>query len=168
LIVSIKAIRFTDCGCWRITTLPIDPFQEATPMSDLMMPRFAPLRRSAERPAARQVIPSLRVMLRAYLTRRALLELTPREFADIGVSTAAAVNEAARLPWDINRGDINRGDTDTGPRRRSGGFMQAIQRALHRARTRHLLAQLGARELSDFGASPSDAHMEASKPFWRA
>jgi len=127
-------------------------------MSDLMMPRFGPLRRSAERSAARQVIPSLRMMLRAYLTRHALLELTPREYADIGVSPSAAIDEAARLPWDVN----------PGPRKGSPGFVQAMQRALHRARTRRLLAQLEVRELSDFGASPSDAHMEASKPFWRA
>jgi uncharacterized protein YjiS (DUF1127 family) len=158
LIGSIKAIRFTDYDGRRITIPPIHPLLETTPMSDLMMPRFALLRRSAERSAARQVVPSPRLMLRAWLTRQALLELTPREYADIGVSPAAAVNEAARLPW----------DTNPAPRGRSSGFMQAIHRALHRARTRRLLAQLKVRELSDFGASPSDAHMEASKPFWRA
>lgn len=37
-----------------------------------------------------------------------------------------------------------------------------------RASQRHLLAQLGERELKDMGISRADAESEARKPFWRA
>jgi uncharacterized protein YjiS (DUF1127 family) len=41
------------------------------------------------------------LMLRTYQTRRALLDMTPRELSDIGISRATAIEEASRLPWDI-------------------------------------------------------------------
>ena len=96
-------------------------------MSDLMMTNF-----HSERTALRQVFPSLRLMLRAYLTRRDLLDLTPSQRIDIGISTSAALAEAARLPWDINQ---TRGRPATTP-------LNTIQAALKRARMRHLAAQL--------------------------
>ena len=37
-----------------------------------------------------------------------------------------------------------------------------------RASQRHVLAQLGDRELKDMGISRADAESEARKPFWRA
>jgi uncharacterized protein YjiS (DUF1127 family) len=103
------------------------------------------------------LIRSLRIVLRTYLTRRALPDLTPRERADIGISASAALAEAARLPWDIN---LRR-------RRPTSGILGAIERALERARTRRLIGRLEARELRDIGASASAAEMEASKAFWR-
>jgi uncharacterized protein YjiS (DUF1127 family) len=100
----------------------------------------------------------LRTVLRTYHTRQALPELTVRELTDIGLSPAAALAEAARLPW----------DTTPAPRRHPSGVIDAIQSAWQRARTRRLLSRLQARELRDFGVSPSDAQMEATKPFWRS
>jgi uncharacterized protein YjiS (DUF1127 family) len=103
------------------------------------------------------LIRCLRIVLRTYLTRRALPELTPRERADIGISASAALAEAARLPWDINP---RRG----GP---TAGVVDAVERALERARTRRLISRLEPRELRDIGVSASAAQMEASKAFWR-
>jgi len=40
-------------------------------------------------------------VLRTWQTRRALLEMTPRELSDIGISRATAIEEASRPPWDI-------------------------------------------------------------------
>ncbi|WP_322617772.1 DUF1127 domain-containing protein [Pseudomonas sp. BIC9C] len=39
--------------------------------------------------------------------------------------------------------------------------------SLERARTRHLLAQLDDRQLSDLGISQADRINELDKPFWR-
>ena len=41
-----------------------------------------------------------------------------------------------------------------------------IRTAVMAARTRRLLATMTAHELRDIGLSPSDAQMEASRPFW--
>src|SRR5450432_2828183 len=110
-------------------------------MSDLMMPRFAPSRFTADRAGQGHAIPSLHVVLRSYRTRQALPNLSPRELADIGVSSAAALMEAARLPW----------DTDPERRKDRQGIVGAIHRILERARTRRLISRLEARELRDFG-----------------
>jgi uncharacterized protein YjiS (DUF1127 family) len=127
------------------------------PMSDFTMTRFTSTSPAAGRAGLGHMILLLRTALRTYLTRQALAELTPRELADIGLSSSAALAEAARLPW----------DTTPGPRRNPPGIMNSIQSALERARTRRLLSRLQARELRDFGVSPSDAQMEATKPLWR-
>jgi uncharacterized protein YjiS (DUF1127 family) len=126
-------------------------------MSDFTITRFAPTRsttagRAGNSPAV------LHTMLRTYLTRRSLPELTVRELADVGLSSSAALAEAARLPWDMT----------PNPRRNRPGISGRLQQMLERARGRRLLARLEARELRDFGVSPSDAQFEATKPFWRA
>jgi uncharacterized protein DUF1127 len=66
-------------------------------MSDFTMTHYKP-----ERTGAAHGFPPLRMILQAYLTRRALMDLTPRQRADIGISSSAALTEAARLPWDID------------------------------------------------------------------
>jgi uncharacterized protein YjiS (DUF1127 family) len=128
------------------------------PMSDFTMSRFTSTSPAAGRAGMARRFAELRTVLRTYLTRQALPELTARELADIGLSSAAALAEAARLPW----------DTTPGPRRHPSGVINAIQSAWQRDRTRRLLSRLQARELRDFGVSPSDAQMEATKPFWRS
>ncbi len=70
-------------------------------MSDLMMTRFAQSRPAAERTGWTHPVDALMLMVRTWRTRRALLELTPRELSDIGVSRATAIAEASRLPWDL-------------------------------------------------------------------
>jgi uncharacterized protein YjiS (DUF1127 family) len=127
-------------------------------MSDFTMTRFVATRPEAGRADADHLIAALRVALRTYMTRQAMPELSARDLADIGLSSSAALAEAARLPWDII----------PGPRRNRSGIMSSIQRAWERARTRRLISRLQPRDLRDFGVSPSDAQSEASKPFWRA
>jgi uncharacterized protein YjiS (DUF1127 family) len=51
--------------------------------------------------------------------------------------------------------------------KRLAAIRNAIRRAAERARSRRLLAQLGEREVRDFGISLSEARTEASKPFWK-
>ncbi len=126
-------------------------------MSDFIMTRFEPAQPVAGRADARRSIPSLHMMLRAHRTRAALANLSARERADIGVSSAVALAEAARLPWDVN----------PGPRRRPAGILGAITRAFERFRTRRLIARLDVRELRDLGLGPSAAQAEASKFFWQ-
>jgi uncharacterized protein YjiS (DUF1127 family) len=126
------------------------------PMSDLMTTCFVQVRPTADRTKGRRLLRLLGMVLRIYLTRRALLELTPRERADIGISSSAALAEAARLPWDIA----------PDPHKPAGGIAWVFQSALQRARTRRLISRLDARELRDIGMSPSDAQAEASKAFW--
>lgn len=46
-------------------------------------------------------LPALRSMLRAIATRRQLADLDPRGLADLGLSRADALAEAARAPWDV-------------------------------------------------------------------
>lgn len=70
-------------------------------MSDLMMTRFVQSRPAAERTEWTHPVDAFMLMLRTWRTRRALLELTPRELSDIGVSRATAIAEASRLPWDV-------------------------------------------------------------------
>jgi uncharacterized protein YjiS (DUF1127 family) len=127
-------------------------------MSGFTMNRFASPGLAATRPGVGHPISLPLAVFRTYLTRRALPELTPHELADIGLSSSAAMAEAARLPW----------DTLPGPRRSPPGLLSRIQFALERARTRRLISRMEARELRDLGVSPSDAQLEATKPFWRA
>lgn len=105
-------------------------------MSDFPMTRFDSVRPSAERVSARHPAGWVRKAFRIYLTRRALTDLSAREFADIGISPTEAMTEAARLPW----------DTNPGPCRRKAGFIGAIQGALERARSRRLISRMSARE----------------------
>ena len=127
-------------------------------MSDITVTRFVSARQPTGRSAVAASLTALRVALRTYMTRQALPHMTARELSDIGLTPHAALAEAARLPWDTNRG----------PRRRSSqGAFSGLQRAWHRARTRRLLAEMTARDLRDIGVTPSDAEAEANKPFWR-
>ncbi len=127
-------------------------------MSDITVTRFVSARQPTGRSAVAASLTALRVALRTYMTRQALPHMTARELSDIGLTPHAALAEAARLPWDTNRG----------PRRPpSQGTFSGLQRAWHRARTRRLLAEMTARDLRDIGVTPSDAEAEANKPFWR-
>jgi uncharacterized protein YjiS (DUF1127 family) len=127
------------------------------PMSDIMITRFTSVRPYAGRSDALDMVATLRLMMRAYQTRKELLRLNPCERADIGISAAAAVAEAARLPWDVV----------PGPRRTGRGVWPMIQRAVERARTRGLIARLSPRDLRDIGVSPSEARDESGKYFWQ-
>ena len=127
-------------------------------MSDLTLQRFTTARRPAGRSGVKSVITMLRQAFRTHLTRQALPELTERQLADIGVTRYAALTEAARLPW----------DSDPGPRRGgSGNVSGRLQQAWHRARTRRLLAEMSSQDLRDIGVPPTEAEVEANKPFWR-
>jgi uncharacterized protein YjiS (DUF1127 family) len=99
LMKTIKAIRFTDYRVSRIS-LPSIQLMEPSLMSDLMISRVGSVRPAVQSRDARHPIPSLAAMLHLFLTRRELLDLTPRQRADIGVSASAALAEATRLPWD--------------------------------------------------------------------
>jgi uncharacterized protein YjiS (DUF1127 family) len=77
-------------------------------MSDLMMTRFDHARQASGRTEWAHPVGALRLMLRTWRTRRALLELTPRELSDIGISRATAIAEASRLPWDVGPMDVRR------------------------------------------------------------
>ncbi|MDT9645445.1 DUF1127 domain-containing protein [Pseudomonas protegens] len=46
-------------------------------------------------------------------------------------------------------------------------WLTALANTRERARTRHLLAQMDERQLSDSGISHSDRAAELHKPFWR-
>jgi uncharacterized protein YjiS (DUF1127 family) len=121
-------------------------------MSDLMMTRFTQVQAGGS--VLAHSVAVLRVVLRTWLTRQALPDLTARERADIGVTHKAALAEAARLPW----------DTATGGR----ATMGRIEQALERARTRRLLAQMQARDYGDIGIGRSEALAEANKRMWQA
>jgi uncharacterized protein YjiS (DUF1127 family) len=133
----------------------IHPFRNRA-MSDLLVTRLVSFRPSAGRVSERHPLRWLGMALRTYLTRQALPELSPRELADIGVSSSAAVAEAARLPW----------DTNSGPRRHRASIVGAIQRMLERDRSRRLIARMSARDLRDIGLGPTDAQFEVTKFFW--
>jgi uncharacterized protein YjiS (DUF1127 family) len=70
-------------------------------MSDTTMSRFERARPEAAQAGRTHPIDALRLMWRAYRSRQALLQLTPRELSDIGVTRATAIAEASRMPWDI-------------------------------------------------------------------
>ncbi len=127
-------------------------------MSDLIMARFEAALPASGQTGASRLIAVLRTMLRAWQTRQALTQLTPRERADIGVTLSTAVSEAARLPWDVK----------PGPQRHGRGTIASIQRALERARTRRLIAAMDARNLSDIGISVSTARAESARYPWQA
>jgi uncharacterized protein YjiS (DUF1127 family) len=70
-------------------------------MSGLLLTRFGPTQPTAGQVRLALWVEVFRLMLRTWQTRRALLEMTPRELSDIGISRATAIEEASRLPWDI-------------------------------------------------------------------
>jgi uncharacterized protein YjiS (DUF1127 family) len=126
-------------------------------MSDLTLTRFVSTRQPAGRSTVASSLAAIRVALRTYMTRQALPQMTARELSDVGLTQHAALAEAARLPWDTNRG----------PRPpASPGVLADLQKAWHRARTRRLLAEMTARELRDIGVTRLEAETECNKPFW--
>jgi uncharacterized protein YjiS (DUF1127 family) len=135
LIGSIKAIRFTDFENRPTTGQPINSDRGAA-MSDMTQfslftratPGFLPRASSVHRGKARRLVFQLRQALRIYLTRRALPELSPRQLADIGLSSSMAVEEASRLPW------------DHAPTPRQTVF-GTVRQMLERARRRRLVAR---------------------------
>ena len=70
-------------------------------MSYISMTHFAPARLTGHGAGWSHLADRLRVMVRAWKTRRALLEMTSRELADIGVPRSVALAEARRWPWDV-------------------------------------------------------------------
>jgi uncharacterized protein YjiS (DUF1127 family) len=87
---------------------------------------------SVHQPAIRPVVAAawhrLHIAFRVYSTRQALPNLTARELADIGITSSAALAEAARLPWDA--GPV--------PRQHRGGLLSALERAMEHVRAGHL------------------------------
>jgi uncharacterized protein YjiS (DUF1127 family) len=70
-------------------------------MSGLLVTRFNPVQPATSQKGPAEWIAFLMLVLRTWQTRRALLEMTPRELSDIGVSRGTAIEEASRLPWDM-------------------------------------------------------------------
>jgi uncharacterized protein YjiS (DUF1127 family) len=131
-------------------------------MSDRSLPQVAillpVLRRQAWVDAWRAVALARRVIV----TRHELAGLGPRLLADIGVTRAEALTEAARAPWDVE------------PRRRhparrppSGQWNDRVRLVWRRWQSRRRIVDLDARLLKDIGVSYADAELEANKPFWR-
>jgi len=58
-------------------------------------------RRAYGRGALSQLAAAVRLAVRAQHTRRVLRDLSDHELDDIGVSRAAALLEAERMPWDL-------------------------------------------------------------------
>ena len=75
-------------------------FQDAFHVSTFNDP-FAPARLTGYGAGWGHFADKLRVMVRTWTTRRLLLQMTPHELADIGISRSDALTEARRLPWDI-------------------------------------------------------------------
>ncbi len=57
--------------------------------------------RAHRRGAFSDLVAAVRLAVRTQRTRNALRELSARELADIGVSRATALDEADRMPWDL-------------------------------------------------------------------
>ena len=70
-------------------------------MSQMSITHFASARLTGHGAGWSHLAETVRVIIRTWMTRRSLLELTSRELADVGVSRAAALAEARRLPWDV-------------------------------------------------------------------
>ncbi len=96
------------------------------------------------------------------VSRRALAKPADRRLIDIGVTRAAVVVEAPRLPWDDSP-QRRQPQRNIGPAvwRRAGTMWR-------RHRSRQRIGQLDAHALKDIGVSFTEAEAEANKPFWRA
>jgi uncharacterized protein YjiS (DUF1127 family) len=102
--------------------------------------------------------------IRVIVSRRELLDRDPRLLADIGLTRAQALAEAARAPWDTL--PPPRRPRGSGSRRRRAAFRKFFV-AYRRHRSRRRIAQLDGRMLKDIGVSFAEAEEEANKPFWR-
>jgi len=131
-------------------------------MSDRPLPQFAAVLPALRRPAWHDLKRAAAHAIRIVVTRRDLRELEPRLLADIGVTRAEALAEAARRPWDFQP-----------PRRWSPRWQQrlGVTDHIHRMwrtwQSRRRITELDARLLKDIGISYADAEREANKPFWR-
>ncbi len=106
-------------------------------MSDFPMTHFTPASPRASRAGWGHLAAALMLAWRTYTTRKALPDLTPEQLADIGITRATALAEAARLPWDLRRPSWHR--------RMAQGFGSGWAMA----RTRHLVSEPRARGLYD-------------------
>jgi len=82
---------------------------------------------------------AIRLALRTHATRQTLPEMPDHLLADIGLTRADAVAEAARLPW----------DTNPRRRRRFTGLAGGIKQALENARKRQIFTRLRRGVVSD-------------------
>jgi uncharacterized protein YjiS (DUF1127 family) len=73
--------------------------QEDRRMTTRSLPASLGIRRRASRGPA--WLDRLRLVLHAIASRRHLAEMDQRMLADIGISRAEALEEAARAPWDL-------------------------------------------------------------------
>ena len=71
-------------------------------MSDRLLPHLAVGLPALPRPAWHALARVMTHAWQAVMTRRDLRDLDPHLLADIGVSRAEAVREAARAPWDLD------------------------------------------------------------------
>ncbi len=104
--------------------------------------------------------------LRTIVTRRELVELDEHALADVGLTRAEALAEAARGPWQTEpRPRPER------PRRTPSPLVSRVwthmQEAWRRYRSRQAITGLNARMLKDIGVSYAEAEFEANKAFWR-
>lgn len=103
-------------------------------------------------------------VIRVVVSRRELLDRESRLLADIGVTRAEALTEAARAPWDTLPSPRRRGPGEDGS---AAGFLKSLGKAYRRYRSRRRIAGLDARTLKDIGVTFAEAEEEANKPFWR-
>jgi uncharacterized protein YjiS (DUF1127 family) len=98
---------------------------------DLIINPSAPARSAREISGWDQLVAAVRLALRTWLTRGALPELSAQQLADIGVSRATALAEAARLPWDAASARQRR--------RAMSGRWAALRQRMEGGRLRHLI-----------------------------
>lgn len=136
-------------------------FDRSFPYDASMVP--AP-RRAGWRAMAETVVRAVGVIL----TRRNLTELEPRLLADIGLTRAEALAEAARKPWDLQPpGDLQPRRRQPAGGQRSPTTLHRVRRVLRRWQSRRQIASLDTRVLKDIGVTYTEAEVEANKPFWR-
>lgn len=104
-------------------------------------------------------------IIRVIISRRELLDRDPRLLADVGLSRAEALAEAARAPWDTLPPPRRPGGSEEG--HRSPMLLKSLGKAYRRYRSRQRIAGLDARTLKDIGVTFAEAEEEANKPLWR-
>ncbi len=101
-------------------------------MSDLTISRAIPARSAQGVRGLDRLTAAIRLALRTHATRQTLPEMQDHLLADIGLTRADAVAEAARLPW----------DTSARRRRRFTGLSGRIKQALETSRRRQIFSRL--------------------------
>ncbi len=131
-------------------------------MSDRTLPQFAAVLQGQRSPAWQTLKRAATKAVDAVVTRRELRDLEPRLLADIGLTRAEALTEAARAPWDLAP------PRRWPPRRpRRWDFQQRLGLMWRTWQSRRRITELDARLLKDIGVSYAEAEREANKPFWR-